>query len=259
MSLSALALAALAVSLLLMTGVWVASLVRRDASLVDRFWGPAFVAIAWLGFAFGDGDRSRSTLVLVLAAVWGLRLAVHISWRNWGKGEDPRYRAMRERGGKGWAQRSLVTVFALQGALATVIALPLLVAQSAPRPPGLGPLDYAGAALWLAGFLCEAIADWQLARFKADPAHRGQVMDRGLWRYSRHPNYFGEALLWWGFFFIAAAVPGGVWTIFSPLLMTFLLLRVSGVALLERGLVASKPQYADYVARTSAFVPWPPR
>jgi steroid 5-alpha reductase family enzyme len=252
MGLAAAAIAAGAVAL------WVASLAARDASLADRFWGPGFVVVAALGAACGAGAPSRRLLVLALVAIWGLRLGWHIHRRNRGHGEDPRYAAMRARHGERFAWVSLFTVFLLQGALLLVVALPLVAAATAPTPPALGALDAAAVAVWLVGFLFEAVGDAQLARFKADPANRGLVMDRGLWRYTRHPNYFGDALLWWGLFLFAAAV-GSWWTAAGPALMTWLLLRVSGVALLEMGLAASRPGYADYVARTSAFLPWPPR
>jgi steroid 5-alpha reductase family enzyme len=249
------ALAVLAV----MLGGWLVSLRRRDASLVDVLWGAQFALVAWLGLLLGAGDLFRRLLVAVLATLWGLRLSLHIARRSRGRGEDYRYRAMRERHGDRFGRRSLVTVFLLQAAILLVVAAPLLVVGAVPGPAGPGGPEAAGAAVWLAGFLLEAIADAQLTRFRADPARRGRVMDRGLWRYSRHPNYFGDALLWWGFWLIACAVPGGVWTAFSPALMTFLLVRVSGVTLLEQGLAATKPGYRDYVARTSAFVPWRPR
>jgi steroid 5-alpha reductase family enzyme len=239
--------------------LWLWSVARRDASVVDAWWGPLFLAVAAVAAAVAPGDPARRLLTLGLVAAWSLRLAGHIAWRNRGHGEDYRYRAMRQAHGARFWWVSLFTVFLFQGVLAIVISLPLVVAVTAPAPGGLGWLDLAGAALWLTGFLFEAVGDWQLARFKAEAANRGRVMDRGLWSWTRHPNYFGETLLWWGFWLLAAGTPAGLWTVFSPLLMTFLLLRVSGVALLEKGLAASKPGYAAYVERTSAFLPRPPR
>ena len=245
---------------------WLLSLRLRDVSIVDVMWGPGFVLVAAVGAWVGAGSPARKGLILFLIGLWGLRLAVHIYLRNYprqgGKGEDYRYRAMRERQGPRFAWLSAFTVFGLQGALLLLIALPLVAATSLAHPlagSGLGYFDFAGVALFAVGFLCEAIGDAQLARFKADPANRGKVCDVGLWRYSRHPNYFGDATLWWGLYLVACAVPGGAWTIASPIVMTVLLLKVSGVALLERGLTSTKPGYADYIARTSAFVPWPPR
>jgi steroid 5-alpha reductase family enzyme len=239
--------------------LWLVSLRRRDASIVDSWWGPAFVAVALAGALFGAGPLSRRFLVLALVSIWGVRLGFHIHRRNRGKGEDYRYRAMRERHGERFARVSLFTVFLLQALLASVVAAPLVAAASSREPAALGALDLAGAALWLVGFLFEAIGDAQLARFRADPANRGQVMDRGLWRFTRHPNYFGDATLWWGLYLIAASAPAARWSAVGPALMTFLLVRVSGVALLEKDLAAKKPEYRDYVRRTSAFFPWFPK
>ena len=242
---------------------WLLSVRLRDVSIVDVMWGPGFAIVAAVGAGLGSGDPARKLLVLLLVGLWGLRLAGHIFVRNpprhGGQGEDYRYRAMRERQGPRFVWLSAFTVFGLQGVLLLFIAMPLAAATALPGAAGLGYFDLAGVALFLVGFLFEAVGDAQLARFKADPGNRGRVCDAGLWRYSRHPNYFGDALLWWGFFLLACAVPGGWRTIASPIVMTVLLLKVSGVALLERGLAATKPGYADYVARTSAFVPWFPR
>ncbi len=239
--------------------LWVVSLRRHDASIVDTWWGPTFVAIAALGAAFGAGAPARRGLLLALVALWGLRLGLHIHRRNRGQGEDYRYGAMRAHWGERFGAVSLVTVFLLQATLALLIAAPLVAAASAADPSSLGLLDLAGVTLWLVGFLFETVGDAQLARFRRDPANRGKVMDRGLWRFTRHPNYFGDATLWWGYYLVAASAPEARWSAVGPFVMTLLLLQVSGVALLEKGLAASKPGYADYVARTSAFFPWPPR
>jgi len=199
----------------------------------------------------------RKWLIGALVTLWGLRLSLYILWRNWGKPEDLRYQKWRRESGRIWWWKSLFQVFVLQGVLMWIIAAPLLAAQQGAVPTGLTLLDYVGAAIWLVGFFFEATGDLQLARFKADPRNKGKVMDRGVWRYTRHPNYFGDAAQWWGFYLIALAA-GGWWTIFSPILMTLLLLRVSGVALLEQTL-ETRPGYKEYVERTSAFIPWPPR
>jgi len=252
------ALSAILLALFFLAG-WLHSLARRDVSGVDVQWGLAFVLIAAVGALAGGGAPARRALLLALVAVWGVRLALHIHRRARGRGEDPRYAAMRARHGERFGRASLGTVFGLQAALALFIGLPLLVAAAAPEPRALGGWDLAGAAAWAVGFLFEAVGDAQLARFRADPAQRGRVLDRGLWRYTRHPNYFGDATLWWGYYFVACATPWGWATAASPLLMTFLLRRVSGVPLLERGLVATRAGYAEYVARTSAFFPWFPR
>jgi steroid 5-alpha reductase family enzyme len=183
-------------------------------------------------------------------------LCIHITRRNWGGGEDRRYQAIRARNQPHFALKSLYLVFALQAVLAWVISLPLLPAILSDSP--LGILDIAGAALWLVGFWFEAGGDWQLARFKADPANAARVMDRGLWRYTRHPNYFGDFTLWWGLYVIALAARGW-WSIVGPLVMTVLLLRVSGVTLLERDIGERRPEYKEYVRRTNAFFPGLPR
>jgi len=239
--------------------LWWVSLKERDASIVDTWWGPAFALVALLGALLGSGPLARRLLVLALVAAWGVRLGVHIHRRNHGRGEDYRYRAMRERHGARFGRVSLVTVFLLQALLATLVSAPLVAAASARAPAALGPFDLAGGALWLVGFLFEAIGDRQLARFQRDPANRGKVMDRGLWRLTRHPNYFGDATQWWGLYLIAASAPEARWSALGPAVMTFLLVRVSGVALLEKGLAATKPEYRDYARRTSAFFPWFPK
>jgi steroid 5-alpha reductase family enzyme len=239
--------------------LWAASLRQRNASIVDVYWGPGFAAIAALALWLSSERGARSALLLGMVALWGLRLGIHLAWRNRGMGEDPRYAAMRRRYGARFGRVSLVTVFALQAALSWAISLPLQVALLRPGTAALGALDALGVALFATGLGFEAVGDWQLARFRAQPQNRGRVLDRGLWRYTRHPNYFGDSLAWWGMFCVAASTPLGPWTAVSPALMTFLLLRVSGVPLLERSLARTRPGYADYVARTSAFVPLPPR
>jgi len=249
-----------AVILAAMLALWFASVRLRDASIVDLFWGTGFAITAWTAaLATGALEPSRPRALLALAAVtlWGLRLSWHLFRRNVGHGEDRRYQAMRAGHGERFWLVSLFTVFLLQGALVLLISLPLQAAISAPAAP-LGPLDLVGLAVFAAGFLFEAVGDAQLRRFKADPASRGQVMDRGLWRYTRHPNYFGDALLWWGFGLLGVAA-GAPWTLVSPAVMTFLLLRVSGVAMLERDIGDRRPGYRAYVARTSAFFPWFPK
>lgn len=237
--------------------VWLVSLVRRDASLADACWGLGFVALAWLYRDLGDAESLRAALVPALITIWGARLSAHILWRSRGRGEDPRYAAMRRRWGARFPLVSLFTVFWLQAAVLWIVALPLLQVQTAPAPWSW--LDGLGVALFVAGFAFEAVGDLQLLRFRADPANRGRVLDRGLWRYTRHPNYFGDATLWWGLGCLALATPGGAWTLAGPALMTFLLRRVSGVTLLEKGLHETRPGYRDYVTRTSPFLPRPPR
>lgn len=248
----------LAAVVALMTAVWVASLSRADVSLVDRFWGAGFV-VAALVYHAAAGFPPHGWVVVGLTALWGVRLSLYLTWRNWGHGEDRRYRAMRDEVGPGFARRSLVTVFGLQAVILWVVSAPLHYTTVYGTPAGLlEPEALLAIAIFLFGWLYESVADWQMARFKADPDNRGQVCDRGLWRFSRHPNYFGEIVLWWGLGLLAASV-GGWWTLFAPALMTALLVRVSGVPLLEQDLKANRPGYADYVARTNALVPGPKR
>jgi steroid 5-alpha reductase family enzyme len=249
---------ALAVILALMTLLWLISLPLKNSSIVDIFWGTGFVIANWLFFALTpEGFGLRKWLIGILVTVWGLRLSLYILWRNWSKGEDFRYRVWRAEAGSRWWWLSLFRVFWLQGVLMWIISAPLLAAQIGRVPTILTILDVLGVAVWLIGFTFEALGDLQLARFKADPANKGKVMDRGVWRYTRHPNYFGDAAQWWGYYLIAA-VAGGWWTIFSPILMTLFLLRVSGVTLLEKTL-ETRPGYKEYVERTSSFIPWFPR
>ena len=243
----------------LMTLLWAASLLLRDSSIVDIFWGLGFVISTWFYFAFTpEGYAGRKWLVSLMATLWGLRLSIYLLYRNWGKGEDYRYQRWRQQAGRAWWWQSYLRVFLLQGLLLWLISSPLLAAQVSPNPRHLTWLDVAGLAVWESGFVFEVVGDWQLARFKANHANRGKLYKSGLWRYTRHPNYFGDALQWWGFYLVAAAASGGWLTVFSPILMTFLLTRVSGVAMLERDLVHSKPGYQEYVANTNAFIPWFP-
>jgi steroid 5-alpha reductase family enzyme len=249
----------LATMLAVLTLVWVLSVRLRDASIADVCWGLGFVLLVWLYCWRATVLTPRSWLTAALVTLWGTRLALHIFRRNHGTGEDRRYQAMRASHGASFWWRSLFIVFWLQGALLWFVALPLLVAVSAREPSALTIVDGAGVLLFAIGFGFEVVGDYQLARFRTEPANRGKVLDSGLWRYTRHPNYFGDATLWWGLYVMAASTPGGWVTVLSPVLMTLLLLRVSGVALLERGLTASKPGYRAYVASTPAFFPWFPR
>jgi steroid 5-alpha reductase family enzyme len=253
------ALIGLASILTTLTVVWVFSVRRRDASVADVSWGLGFVLLAWLYVALSPTLTPRSWLVTGLVTLWGVRLSRHIFRRNHGQGEDPRYRAMRASHGQAFWWRSLFTVFWLQGGILWFVALPLLTAVRAPQPATLTALDVFGGLVFLAGFGFEVVGDHQLQHFKADPSNRGRVLDRGLWRYTRHPNYFGDAALWWGLYAIASATKDGWLTLLSPALMTLLLTRVSGVTLLEQSLTESKPGYRDYIARTPAFFPWFPR
>ncbi|UCC84703.1 MAG: DUF1295 domain-containing protein [Gemmatimonadota bacterium] len=253
------ALTALAAAVATMSVVWVLSLVKRDAGIIDVFWGLGFVLVTWLYFLMTEGATPRRYVVLAAVTVWGLRLSLYILKRNWGQAEDYRYREMRERNPGSFPWRSLFTVFWLQAFLLWAISMPLLQAQRSATPAGLTWIDALGVLVFAIGLTFEAGGDWQLWRFKRDPANAGKVLDRGFWRYTRHPNYFGDAMVWWGFFLFAAATPGSLWTIYSPVVMTVLLMRVSGVALLEKRLAEVKPGYRDYVERTNAFFPWFPK
>lgn len=243
-----------------MTCLWLISLARRDASIVDPFWGMGFVVVAWISAASFPSAQGigRTWLLAALVTVWGLRLSLYLLWRNWGHGEDRRYRAMREHHGPRFWRVSLFTVFLLQTVILWIVSLPIQATIAAGATTPLGWLDLAGATAWTIGLFFESVGDIQMARFQADPANKGRVMDRGLWRLTRHPNYFGDFCVWWGVYLIAAA-GGAWWTIFSPLIMSFLLLKVSGVTLLEKSIAARRPDYAAYQARTSAFLPRPPR
>jgi steroid 5-alpha reductase family enzyme len=250
------ALAALPVLLGLAVVAWAIATARRNVGLVDVFWPLFFLAAAATYAIAAPVAGPRGWLVIALVTAWGLRLSGYLAARNWNAPEDRRYRAIRERNEPGFTWKSLYLVFGLQAVLAWIISAPLVPAIAAAGP--LAIVDLAGAALAAFGIAYESIADRQLARFLSESGSSGRVMDRGLWRYSRHPNYFGECCVWWGLYAIAAGA-GGAWTIFAPVLMTFLLLRVSGVTLLEKDIVERRPGYRAYVRRTNAFLPGPPR
>jgi steroid 5-alpha reductase family enzyme len=241
-----------------MVATWVVSLPLRNASIVDIVWGAGFVMVAWVARTIGDGNADRIDLLTAMVTIWGGRLALYLWWRNHGKGEDFRYQSMRRRHGDRFPVRSLVTVFGLQGVVMFVVSLPVQLAAT-PASPGIGWLAVAGVVLWGVGLFFETVGDAQLARFKADPTNAGTVMDRGLWRYTRHPNYFGDFCVWWGVFLVAAEASDARFGVVGPVLMSFMLLRVSGVAMLERGLVKRREGYADYMARTATFFPRPPK
>ena len=243
----------------LMTLLWLISLALRNSSIVDPFWGTGFVVANWVYFALTpDGFPARKWLIAILVTVWGLRLSLHLLWRNWGKAEDFRYRKWREEAGEQWWWQSFFRVFVLQGLLLWIISAPLLAAQVGTTPDRLTVVGFLAIPVWLIGFIFESAGDLQLARFKSNPANKGKVLDTGVWRYTRHPNYFGDATQWWAYYLIATSA-GGFWTIFSPVTMTLMLLRVSGVALLEKTLTTSKPGSKEYIESTNAFVPWFPR
>ncbi|MFC1814873.1 DUF1295 domain-containing protein [Thermodesulfobacteriota bacterium] len=242
--------------LVLMTGLWLLSLLLRNASIADIFWGLGFVMVSWLTFFRAEGYEGRKLLICLLVTAWGLRLSIHIAWRNYGQGEDRRYKAWRAEHGKHFWWVSYFTVFGIQGILLWLISLVTQAGQLSPAPGRIIWLDLLGLLIWLIGYFFEVVGDWQLSRFRSDPQNRGRVMQVGLWAYSRHPNYFGETLLWWGLFLITLSTPMSLWTIISPLTITFLLLKVSGVTLLEKTIVDTRPKYREYIKHTNAFIPW---
>ena len=247
-----------ALALILGVGVaaWLVSVVIRNVAFVDSLWS-LFFLIAAVVFAVEAAPLSaRGMLVTLLVAIWALRLSIYITARNWGEPEDHRYQKIRENNEPGFAFKSVYIVFGLQGVLAWFIAMPLMPAIM--NPGGIGVLEIVATALWLLGFVFEAGGDYQLAKFKRDESSRGRVLDTGLWRYTRHPNYFGDFCVWWAYYLFAVAA-GGWWTVLSPLLMSFLLLKVSGVAMLEKTITDRRPKYAEYIRRTNAFFPGLPK
>jgi len=243
----------------MMVALWLLSLPLKNSSIVDIFWGMGFVISSWIYFALTpEGYIGRKWMLVILVTLWGLRLSLYILWRNWGEAEDFRYQKWRQEAGGRWWWYSFFKVFLLQGVLMWLISAPLLAAQINPAPARLTWLDILALLVWGVGFFFEAVGDWQLSRFKADPANKGKLLTSGVWRYTRHPNYFGDAAQWWGYYLVALAA-GGWWAILSPVLMTFFLRAVSGVTMLEKTLKKTKPGYEEYVASTNAFIPWFPR
>jgi steroid 5-alpha reductase family enzyme len=242
-----------------MTILWIASIFLKNVSIVDLFWGAGFLLTAAYYFIATDGNPARKIVLLALVAIWGLRLSAYLAWRNIGKGEDFRYREFRRKYGENrywWI--SFFQTFLLQGVLMWLISAPLLGTMFYREQAFPGILDFAAILFWITGFIFEAGGDFQLARFRSDPANKGKVLDTGLWKYTRHPNYFGDSSVWWayGLFCLAA---GSYLPVLGSVLMTALIIKVSGVALLERSLSEQKPQYKDYIERTSSFFPWFPK
>jgi steroid 5-alpha reductase family enzyme len=242
----------------MMVCIWMLSLYVKNAAIVDIFWAVGFVIVAWMTFFMTNGYVLRKLVLTGAVTLWGLRLSIHLFLRNFGMPEDRRYAAMRRNRGKHFWWRSFFEIFMLQAVLLWLISLTVQIGQFSPFPDRIGKLDIAGMVVWLIGFVFESVSDYQLSTFKSDPANKGKVMDKGLWRYSRHPNYFGETLVWWGIFLIGLSVPGGIGALISPVLITFLLLKVSGVALTEKTISSRRPGYLEYIRRTSSFVPWLP-
>jgi steroid 5-alpha reductase family enzyme len=250
------ALCGLTAMLLLAFVTWAVSFYKRDVSIVDSVWSLLILLGAVLYAVTLPAGESRALWGMALVALWALRLAGYITWRNWGEAEDRRYQAIRARNQPNFEWKSLYLVFVLQAVLAWIVSLSLLAALGSTRPWGW--LDTLGVAVVVFGFVFEAAGDAQLTAFKARPENRGRVMNSGLWHFTRHPNYFGEFCVWWGFYLMALSA-GGWWAVVSPLLMSVLLLKVSGVTLLEQDITERRPAYRDYVARTNAFFPGRPR
>ncbi|WP_417450319.1 DUF1295 domain-containing protein [Kordiimonas sp.] len=239
--------------------LWLISIRLGDVSFVDSFWAAGFVVVAAFAYCFAGGDGAQRQLVLIVTAVWGSRLALYLFWRWRHDGPDARYVAMVARVKGSVPLFTLKNVFLLQGVMLWIVSLPIQFVMAAPAGAMLGSLALAGGILAAIGIFFETVGDWQMARFRADPANKGQVMDRGLWRYTRHPNYFGDACVFWGLYLVALEVEHGMWSVFGPLLLTWTLVKWSGAALLERRLSRSKPGYEAYLARTSSFIPWFPK
>jgi steroid 5-alpha reductase family enzyme len=237
--------------------VFLVALVMKDNSILDIAWGIGFILVAALTFFLEPGATSLHILIAVLILLWGIRLASHIAVRNRGRREDWRYARWRRDWGKWFMPRVYAQGFLLQGLLLLIISYPIILVNSSQQSK-LGPLVILGTLLWLVGFVFEAVGDYQLLRFKRNPENRGKLMTRGLWKYTRHPNYFGECVMWWGIFFIALSIPRGWTAVISPLLITLLLLRVSGVTMLEKK-YKDNQEFSEYSRRTSAFVPWFPK
>lgn len=242
-----------------MTSLWLLSILIKNVSIVDIFWGFGYVAASVFYFIKTEGSDPRKILILTLATIWGIRLTIYLAWRNTGKGEDFRYKEFRRKyGEKRYWWVSFFQTFLLQGVLMWLISAPLLGAQYSSASESLNILDYIGIALWIIGFSFEAGGDFQLAKFRSDPSNKGKVLDKGFWRYTRHPNYFGDSAVWWGYGFICLA-SGSYLPVLGSILMTALIIKISGVALLEKTLKEQKPEYKAYIEKTSAFIPWFPK
>jgi len=233
---------------------WLLSLKLKDASIVDRFWGLNFILLALIYFFQTKEIYWRHLIILLLLFLWGARLSLHIHWRNHGHPEDYRYQAMRKNRGTSFWWYSLFSVFFLQGVLAFLIASPILLIFAGEKAP-ISFFDFVGIIFWGIGFYFEVMGDRQLKKFKADPKNKGKILDQGLWALTRHPNYFGDALIWWALFLLALPVKNGWMSVLGPIIMSFFLRYVSGVALLEKSLSKNKPGYNEYVRNTPAFAP----
>ena len=241
--------------------LWLISIPLRDVSIIDMFFAAILFAITAVSFVIGDGVAARKQLLLMLVGLWALRITVHLIKRNWGHGEDPRYTKLRSwtKDDRSFVWLSLRKVFLLQGVVIWFVSLPVQVAAHYASPPALGWPAWLGAGLWAVGLFFESVGDYQLTRFRADPANKGTVLRTGLWKYSRHPNYFGELCVWWGLFLIACDSVIGLFTVIGPIMYSFLIINVTGQATLDKKLAREKPGYADYMKSTSGLIPMPPK
>jgi len=243
----------------LMTVLWLISIYLKNVSIVDNFWGIGFILITFIYYLQSEVAYTRLNLVMLLVSLWGLRLSVYLMYRNYGKEEDYRYREFRRSyGPKRYWWFSFFQVFMLQGGLMMIISMPLLGVALKTNSDALNLFDYLGILIWSIGFIFESVGDYQLASFKRHPQNKGKLLTTGLWRYTRHPNYFGDTAIWWGFGLFAIA-SGAYWYSLGSLLMTYLIIKISGVAMLEKSLSEVKPGYEQYVETTSTFFPWFPK
>ncbi len=243
----------------MMTTLWVISIFLKNVSIVDLFWGFGFVVSAIVYFIYSDGYEARKILLLILVSIWGLRLSIYLAWRNIGKGEDFRYAQFRKNYGEHrywWI--SFFQTFLLQGILMWLISAPLLGAMYYSGNASMGILDFLGIAFWIIGISFEAGGDFQLAKFKSNPQNKDKVLNTGFWKYTRHPNYFGDSSVWWGYGLICLGA-GCYFPVLGSILMTALIIKVTGVAMLEKSLKDKKPQYLEYIEKTSSFIPWFPK
>ncbi len=247
-----------AVILMMLCG-WIYSLIKNNVTIADSLWGLGFILIAWITFFQSDGFIYRKIIVVTLVTLWGLRLFLHITKRNKGKGEDPRYTEWRKEYGDNFRFVSLFKVFLVQALFLWIISLSLQLGALSDAPDNLTFFDIAGLIIWITGFMIESFADYQLSSFLRKPENKGRVMNQKLWRYSRHPNYFGESSMWWGIFVISLSVPYGFAAVISPVVITYTLLRITGVTLMEEKIFGNNPEYKKYVETTSSFIPWFPK
>jgi steroid 5-alpha reductase family enzyme len=244
-----------AVAVMMFCG-WIYSLIKNNVTIADSLWGLGFILTAWITFFLSDGFITRKIILTALVTLWGLRLFIHITKRNRGKGEDPRYTEWRKEYGSGFKYISLFKVFLVQALFLWIISLSIQAGGLSESPDYLMIFDFIGLAVWISGFLIESFADYKISSFMKKPENRGRVMNSKLWRYSRHPNYFGESAMWWGIFIISLSVPYGYITIISPIVITYTLLRITGVTLMEKTIFGNNLEYKEYVATTSSFIPW---